>query len=570
MNIGSYTFAEFKDLAARFHGYPAPGLLLGGYMVEMAKAAMPAGTLFEVVVESKKCLPDAVQLLTLCSVGNNWMKVINLGRYALSMYDKHTGEGVRVHVDPARLDVWPEIRAWYLKEKPKAEQDTDELFRELETAGDSILGMRPIRIRSRLLGHAHMGAIVICPSCGEAFPADDGALCRGCQGEAPYTVLGQKAGEILDRPEGPRFHVVPAKEAVGKTALHDMTRIVPGEFKGAEFKAGQEITAGDVCRLQQMGRFSLAVNEEAEAGDFVHENEGAEAFARRMAGLNVTYALPPSEGKVGFTAAAPGLFSLDEPRLKAFNMLAEVMCATRQDATVVSGGGNLAATRVIPLYIGKARFAEALALLHKPLFSVLPLRSARVGVLVTGTEVFTGLIEDKFIPLITAKVESYGCQVAKAVIVPDDKARIAGAVADIRAAGADLLVTTGGLSVDPEDLTRAALLEAGMTDVLHGAPVLPGSMSLIGRLPAPGDAAGGRAVHGLPEFDRVEQPLAGEMQVLGVPACALYFKTTLFDALLPRLLAGRRITRPELAGMGSGGLCMNCKVCTWPKCFFLK
>lgn len=572
MNVGAYTFAEFKDMAAKFHGYPAPGLLLGGYMVEMAKKAMPDGTLFEVVVESKKCLPDAVQLLTLCSAGNNWMKVINLGKYALSMFDKYTGEGVRVHVDVSRLDPYPEIRAWFLKLKPKREQDSEQLFRELEEAGDSICAMVPIRIRSRLLGHSHMGAIGVCPRCGEAFPQDDGVLCRGCQGEAPYVFLGQteNAGEA-----GPRFTVMSVEEAVGKTALHDMTRIVPGEFKGAEFKAGEVVTAGDVCRLQQMGRFSLAVAEDADAGDFIHENEGAEAFARRMAGDNIDFDLPPREGKIGFRAKVAGLFSLDVQRLKAFNMLGDVMCAARQDGMVVEQGTQLAATRVIPLYLSKSRFAEALGWLHSPLFSVLPFRKASIGILVTGTEIFQGLIEDKFVPIISAKAAQYGCPVVKAIIAPDDKAMLRQAVEEIRAAGADLLITTGGLSVDPDDVTRVALLEAGLTDVLHGAPVLPGSMSLVGRLPADPDAdakqkPGGRATNGLPEFDRVEQPGPGEMQVLGVPACALYFKTTLFDALFPRLLAGRRITRPELAAMGEGGFCMNCKVCTWPKCFFMK
>lgn len=568
MNVGRYSFLEFKARAAEFHGYPAPGLLLGGYMVEMAKAAMPEGTLFEVVVETKKCLPDAVQLLTLCSTGNNWMKVINLGRYALSMFDKHTGVGVRVHLDCEKLGAYPEINAWYMKTKAKKDQDTEALLNEIEKAGDSILGLRPIRIRTRLLGHAPMRLIGICPHCKEAYPVDDGTLCRGCQGEAPYTFLRQ---EGLTDEKGPRYAVLSAEDAIGKTVLHDMTRIEPGAFKGAEFKTGDVIGPGDVCRLQQMGRFSLAVAEGADSGDFVHENEGAEAFARRMAGMNVDFDLPPREGKIGFRATTAGLFSLDAQRLAAFNMLGDVMCATRHDASVVEAGTQLAATRVIPLYIGKSRFAEALSYLQHPLFAVLPLRKAKVGVLVTGTEIFQGLIEDKFIPLISSKAERYGCTVVKAVIAPDDKNMLRAAVSEIRQAGADLLVTTGGLSVDPDDVTRAALVEAGLTDVLHGAPVLPGSMTLVGRMPAPGRAGEtvGRDVDALTEFDCVEQPKDGDMQVIGVPACALYFKTTLFDALFPRLLAGRGITRPELAAMGEGGFCMNCKVCTWPKCPFM-
>ncbi|MDR1776644.1 MAG: FmdE family protein [Desulfovibrio sp.] len=564
MNIGQYSFEEFKAKAAAFHGYPAPGLLLGGYMVEKARAALPPGTLFEVVVESKKCLPDAVQLLTPCSAGNNWMKVLNLGRYALSMFDKYTGEGARVYVDVPRLAAWPELRAWFLKEKAKADQDAEKLLREIEEAGDSVCGLERIHIRDRFRGHARVGAISVCPSCGEAFPAKDGVICRGCQGEAPYTLAEH------DKTSSPRVSVLPAEQAVGRTALHDMTRVLPGESKGAEFLAGQVISADDVRRLQHMGRFSLAVSEGSDAGDAVHENDAALAFARRMPGANILADDEPREGKIGFRAGADGLFSLDAARLLAFNLPGDIMCAARQDAVLVEAGGSLAATRIIPLYIGKSRFAEALELLHKPLFSVLPLRRAKVGILVTGTEVFNGLIEDKFIPTITAKVEAFSCSVVLSVITPDDKTRIGEAVERIRAAGADLLVTTGGLSVDPEDVTRAALIDAGLVDALHGAPVLPGAMMLVGRMAAPGRTADTVDIHARPDFDRVEQPGPGEMQVIGAPACVLFHKTTLFDALLPRLLAGRCITRPELAGMGEGGLCLHCKICAWPKCFFMK
>jgi formylmethanofuran dehydrogenase subunit E len=244
------------------------------------------------------------------------------------------------------------------------------------------------------------------------------------------------------------------------------------------------------------------------------------------------------------------------------------MCASRRDGTVLEEGAEFAGTRVIPLYLHEDAFAAALRVLDRPLFSVAPLRSARAGILVTGTEVFQGLIKDKFIPLVSAKLWSYGCSVVKAEIVPDDKKHIARAIEGIRDAGADLLVTTGGLSVDPDDVTRAALTEAGLVDVLYGAPVLPGTMSLIGRL-------AGKGGEPLPEEPRkgqariIRQPGEGEMQVIGVPACALYFKVTLFDILLPRLLAGRRISRSELAALGAGGFCANCKLCTWPKCFFV-
>lgn len=556
MNIGPYTFQEFKQLAANFHGYAAPGLLLGGFMVELAKSRLPEGTLFEAVVESRKCLPDAVQLLTLCSVGNNWMKIHNLGRYAVSLFDKFTGEGARVSIDADKLNDWPEIKNWLLKLTPKAEQDEARLLAELEQAGDSICRVEKVTMKRRFLGHAHMGAVGICPLCREPYPVDDGEVCRGCQGDAPYVTVGR----VVRESTVPPVKIVPVAEAVGKTVAHDMTRIEPGVFKGPEFQAGQRIRVGDICRLQQMGRFHVAVTDGpdvmASETELVHENACAALFAKHMAGEGVTYELPPHEGKIDFVAAHDGLFRFDIRRLYAFNLVPEVMAAARQDATLVRAGEKLAGTRAIPLYLHQDRLHQALAALttdsdaeiSDPLFSVLPLRQPKVGILVTGTEVFQGIIEDKFIPVITAKTRQFHGTVVKAIIAPDDETRIAAAVADILDAGADLLITTGGLSVDPDDVTRRALVHAGLTNVLHGAPVLPGTMSLIGALDTP----------------------RGRVQVLGVPACALYYKTTFLDLMLPRLLAGCEITRAEVARIGDGGFCLSCKICTYPKCAYGK
>ena len=189
MNIGQYTFTEFKERVTDFHGYAAPGLLIGGYMVERARAALPPGTLFEAVVETGKCLPDAVQLLTPCSIGNNRMKILNLGRYALSLFDKYTGEGFRVCLDIGKLASFSEISAWFLKTKKKSEQNEEILLSEIENAGDSVCSLAPIRIHKRYLGHSHMGAVAVCPRCGEGYPVSDGSICRGCQGEAPYDCI---------------------------------------------------------------------------------------------------------------------------------------------------------------------------------------------------------------------------------------------------------------------------------------------------------------------------------------------------------------------------------------------
>jgi len=542
MNVGRYTFAEFKQLAADFHGYPAPGLLIGGYMVEEARRRLPQGTLFEALVETSKCLPDAVQLLTLCSIGNQWMKIENLGRYALALYDKHTGAGWRVFIDPAKIAGWDEIDAWFMKRKPKQEQDTDKLFAEIEAAGASICSVQKITMGPKYLGHAHMSAIDNCPVCGEAYPTADGAICRGCQGESPYA---SQDGISVESPQGPALRTVAVEEAAGERALHDMTRIVPGEIKSPAFSAGQELSAGDVCRLQQMGRFRVHVDGPASDGEWVHENAAVEAFAARIAGSGVEYNLPPAEGKINFRAATAGLLVIDQDALGRFNLSPDVMLATRKSATLVEAGVEIAGSRAIPLYISRDRFSRALTALGEgPVLRVLPLRKARVGILVTGTEVFQGIIQDRFIPIVTNKVERLGSTVVGARIVPDDRAAIADGVRSLLDAGADLIVTTAGLSVDPDDVTRPALIDAGMTDALYGLPVLPGTMSLVGRI--------------------------GRAQVLGVPACALFFKVTGFDLLLPRLLAGQTLARRDLAAYGEGGFCLQCKSCTFPKCPFGK
>ncbi|QGY39795.1 trehalose-binding protein [Pseudodesulfovibrio cashew] len=541
MNIGNYTFEEFKQKAKEFHGYPAPGLLIGGYMVEAAKARIPEGTLFEALVESGKCLPDAVQLLTLCSAGNNWMKIKLLGRYAVSLYDKYTGVGVRVAIDQKKLEQWPEIRGWFMKEKPKAEQDTEKLFAEIEQAGDTICSIRPITVDKKYLGHGHMTAIDVCPVCGEAYPSSDGSICRGCQGEDPYVAMEG----VECRDDAPVMRAVPVEEAVGKTVVHDMTGIEAEESKEPVSRAGDVLGIGDVCRLQRIGKFHVYDAESLPGDEWVHENEAVKAFAKRMAGDGITYDDDPKEGKINFFAEKTGLLSIDLDALSRFNLSPDVMLATRHDGSIIPEGKGVAGTRAIPLYISRDKFSRAITALGEgPILSILPLRKAKVGVLVTGTEVFQGLIEDKFIPIVSSKVIKLGSEVHRTDIVPDDRETITKSVTAMLDAGCDLIVTTAGMSVDPDDVTRPALADAGMTDALYGVPMLPGTMSLVGKI--------------------------RNAQIIGVPACALFYKTTAFDILLPRLLAGQTLTRKDLANLGEGGFCMTCKTCSFPKCPFGK
>jgi len=535
----AFTFDGFVELATWFHNYPAPGLLLGGYMVEEAKRHIPEGVLFDAVSETSWCLPDAVQLLTPCTIGNGWLRVNNNGVYAVSLFDKFTGEGVRVRLDPAKLDRFPHTLCWLMKTKSKPEQDSDELRREIREHGLEMLSVEKVTVKPEVVRKRSKGTISLCPLCGDAYPAFHGAICRGCSGDSPYVDEKAAALAVDIKTSIPS---TPLEESVGKTIVHDMTRIVPGESKGPEFTRGHVVTAGDVCRLQQMGRFNLYVDQEAPSG-FIHEDDVAKTFSERMCGEGVVAEGDPREGRVNMVAQHDGILVFDEAVQRAFNSLQDVIVSSRHEYSLVRKGRRVAATRAIPLYLDQNVFGRALAILNGTrLFSVAPLRKARVGLLITGNEVFKGLIEDRFAEVITAKVVNYGSHIAKTLIRPDDAAEISGAVKELEDAGCDLIITTAGLSVDPDDVTRLGLIQAGLTDVLYGMPVLPGAMTLVGRI--------------------------GKARVLGVPACALFHKTTSLDLMLPRLLADLPISRSDVAKLGNGGMCMECSSCTFPKCPF--
>lgn len=188
MNICSYTFEEYIKQAQALHGFAAPGVAIGGFMVDLAYQHLPEDGLFDAVCETPKCLPDAIQILTPCTVGNGWLTVINIGRYAMTLYDKSNGEGIRVFLDSVTLEAWPEIKNWLFKLKPKKEQDLELLMEQIKEAGTSICGIQHVTVALRSLEKKHRSSIVICPYCKEAYPNADGAICLGCQGEYPYIV----------------------------------------------------------------------------------------------------------------------------------------------------------------------------------------------------------------------------------------------------------------------------------------------------------------------------------------------------------------------------------------------
>jgi molybdenum cofactor synthesis domain-containing protein len=334
------------------------------------------------------------------------------------------------------------------------------------------------------------------------------------------------------------------EDAVGTRLAHDITEIRPGEFKGAAFRKGHEVCNEDICHLQKLGKNHLYLIDLAE--DEIHENQAAAMLAGGLAGDGVEWEDNPREGKIGLHAAVDGLLSVDAAALAAFNMVDEVMCATLHSHTLVEKGQLVAATRAIPLVMQRAPVARAAAIAAQNggVVSVRPLKKARAGLVITGSEVYHGLIRDKFAPTLSAKVTALGSEVAATAFAPDDEDMIVAAIRSHLRDGCDLLLLSGGMSVDPDDVTRKAIQMAGAGEIHYGAAALPGAMFLVAYI--------------------------GAIPLLGVPACGLHHRTTVLDLVLPRILAGERIGKKALAFLGHGGLCLDCPECVYPHCPFGK
>ncbi len=188
MKENPFDIEEYTHRVQSFHGHVAPGVVIGGFMVHLASADIPEGVLFNAISETPACLPDAIQLLTPCTVGNGWLQIINFGRFALSLYDKYHGNGVRVFLDPDKLEKWPEIKAWFLKLKSRKEQNHEDILSQIKQAGVEICGVCPVQIKPEFLKKRDKGKIAICPLCAEAYPLNDGSICLACQGTSPYIV----------------------------------------------------------------------------------------------------------------------------------------------------------------------------------------------------------------------------------------------------------------------------------------------------------------------------------------------------------------------------------------------
>lgn len=337
------------------------------------------------------------------------------------------------------------------------------------------------------------------------------------------------------------MQLVKTEDAVGMVLCHDITQIIKGVTKDAVFRKGHIIQPEDIPVLLSVGKDNIYVWENDDS--MLHEDEAAEIL-RDMCMNDGMSASKPKEGKIELTAERDGLFLVDRERLRAVNSFGRMMIATRPGGVAVKAGDKLCGTRIIPLVIEKEAMAQAKAVAgDAPLLRLAEIKPKRFGIVTTGNEVYYGRIEDTFTPVIVEKLAQFGCEMAAHEVSNDDHEKITGIINKMLADGVDMVLCTGGMSVDPDDKTPLAIKNTGANIVSYGAPVLPGAMFLLAY------TADGRPICGL-------------------PGCVMYAKRTIFDIVLPYLLADEPVTADMLAGLGNGGLCLNCNVCHFPNCGF--
>jgi len=336
--------------------------------------------------------------------------------------------------------------------------------------------------------------------------------------------------------------VIDVSQALGMVLGQDFTRIVAGEFNGVTFKKGHIIKAEDIPMLRSMGKNNIYVME-IEPG-YVHENDAAEQLVQLVADDELTY-MEVAEGKVNVKAHCQGLLKIDSERLLQINMLEGLALSTLHNDSPVQPGELVASAKIIPLVLPEEIIARASKICAgKPLIRIIPLVAKKAGLIITGNEVYQGIIEDKFEAVIKSKFAALDSQVMQTVFLPDDADLIAENI-KILANKNDIVFVTGGMSVDPDDVTRAGVLKAGAQIAVYGTPVLPGAMFMVAYL--------------------------GDVTILGIPACGMFSKVTILDIVLPKVLVGESITRQYIASLGHGGLCRHCVGgCHYPHCSFGK
>lgn len=331
-------------------------------------------------------------------------------------------------------------------------------------------------------------------------------------------------------------------DAVGYVLQHDITEIIPGEKKGRAFKKGHIIKEEDIEKLLRLGKDNIYVFELGDKG--IHENDAALILGELGKGENIELSQEIKEGKINFYAQCDGVLKIDTEKLLELNMLGEISFATLPENVPVKKGDLIGGARVIPLVINKEKMDRAQELIKEPILNVKSLKKYKVGMVTTGNEVYFGRIEDKFGKAVADKLKEFDCEIIKQLFSQDDKDMIKAKAQELLDMGAEMLIFTGGMSVDPDDVTPSAIMELGGELVSYGAPVLPGSMFLLSYL--------------------------GNIPVMGLPGCVMFSKRTIFDLILPRVLSGERLNIRDIMLYGNGGLCQSCEVCHYPNCTFGK
>lgn len=331
------------------------------------------------------------------------------------------------------------------------------------------------------------------------------------------------------------------EDAAGMILCHDITKIVPGEFKGVAFKKGHLIKESDIPELLKLGKDHIYIWEAKEG--ILHENDAAIRIKDHVSGEGLTFS-EIKEGKIDFISDIDGLLKVDIEELLKINSLGEIIIATQHNNTPVKKGEKIAGTRVIPLVIEEEKIKKMEEISNKNIIKIIPILPKKVAIITTGNEVYYGRIQDKFGSILSKKVEEYNCEIISHVFSSDDKTMIKDKLAEALASDAELILCTGGMSVDPDDRTPSAIKEMGGELITYGTPVLPGAMLLL-------------AYH-------------GDKAILGLPGCVMHSKRTVFDLVLPRVLTNEKISFKDIANYGHGGLCLDCGICTFPHCSFGK
>lgn len=336
---------------------------------------------------------------------------------------------------------------------------------------------------------------------------------------------------------------LPVQQAVGMILGHDMTEIIPGKCKHVAFKKGHIIKEEDIPTLLNMGKEHIYVMDLGNG--YVHENDAAVRMAKSGAGEGIELT-EPKEGKVNLIAQERGILKVNYKALEKINSIDEIMFATLHTNQLIEKGTVTGGTKIIPLSVEeeKIKQVEDICSEEFPIVSVRPLKNMKVGIVTTGNEVFYGRIKDQFGPVLKKKFDYLGCTIINQYFSKDDPDMIADLIKNLIDEGADIIGVTGGMSVDPDDVTPTGIKKAGAQIITYGAPTLPGAMFLLGYV--------------------------NVVPIVGLPGCVMYNKTTIFDLIVPRLVSGERLTKKDIVSLGHGGLCMGCEICTYPKCSFGK